>query len=221
VTTIADLDQGAVAILGRDRLDRLADALGADRIRPGGPVPPLWHWVSLPPACSPATSLRVRFFHALQAGSPILLRPAASSAAAEVGQNATDIVQDNEARVQTLSSPLRDAGLAVALADTDEALVGAAVDIDALVRVFGADGGGQPACCVIALLAAHRFRHRPGGQLAAIQLNFCAPPGSLAQCRLAVQLDCQGRALFRIGVPREPVTLSGTAWFGCGPGGSQ
>jgi hypothetical protein len=55
-------------------------------------------------------------------------------------------------------------------------------------------------------------------ELVAVALNFWSTPGSLRSYRRVAWLDCEGRALFRVGTRGQPVSLTGTAWFGCGPG---
>jgi hypothetical protein len=90
-----------------------------------------------------------------------------------------------------------------------------------LLSLFSADSGGSTTNRVLGLLAAHGLHRHVGGQLIAVAYNFWSTPGSLGSCRQVAWLDCEGRALFRVGAPGQPVSLTGTAWFGCGPGPSR
>jgi hypothetical protein len=215
--TVAYPDAGVNLTLRQDRLDRLADALGVQPVQPGGPVPALWHWTSIAPACAIGTSVRVRLFRALQAGSPVLLT---SSAGAHWDENVLDLVQDCLVRAQTLTSQLPDVYPGAPLEAGGGTLAGDSVDIDALLSLFSADSGGSAANRVLGLLAVHRLRRRVGAQLIAVALNFWSAPGSLRSCRWVARWDCEGRTLLRVGAPGQPVWLTGTAWFGCGPGPS-
>jgi hypothetical protein len=212
--TVAYPPAGVSLALGRDQLDRLADALGVQRVGPGGPVPALWHWTSIAPACEIGTSVRVRLFCPLRAGSPVVL----TSPGTHRDENVLDLVQDRLVRVQTLTSRLQDADPGAPLGAADKTLTGDLVDMDALLSLFSADSGQPAANRVLGLLAAHRLRRRVGGQLIAVALNFWSAPGSLRYCRRVAWLDCEGRVQFRVGAPGQPVSLTGTAWFGCGPG---
>jgi hypothetical protein len=216
--TVACPRAGVNLTLRRDRLDKLADALGVQRVQPGGPVPALWHWASIAPACEVGTSIRVRLFRALQAGSPVVLR---SPAGTHWGENVLDLVQDRLVRVQTLTSQLPDVDPGAPLEAGDETLADDSAGIDALLSLFSAGSGGSAANRVLGVLAAHRLRRRVGGQLIAAAFNFWSVPGSLRSCRRVAWSDCEGRALFRVGAPGQPVSLTGTAWFGCGPGPSR
>jgi hypothetical protein len=213
--TVAYPQAGVNLTLRQDRLDRLAVALGVRRVQPGGLLPALWHWTSIAPACATGTSVRVRLFGAPRAGSPVLVT---SSAGMYRDENVLDLVQDSLLRVQTLTSRLPDVYPGAPLEAGDETLADDSVDIDALLSLFSADSGGSAANRVLGLLAAHLLRRRLGGQLIAVALNFWSMPGSLRLCRRVAWLDCEGRALFRAGTPGQPVSLTGTAWFGCGPG---
>lgn len=204
--------------LRQDRLDKLADALGVHHVRPGGPVPALWHWASVAPACTTGTSVRVRLFRAPRAGFPVVLRSRAGTPGKE---NVLDLVQDSLVQAQTLTSRLPDADPGAPLEAGDERLADDSVDMDALLGLFSGDSGGWAANRVLGLVAAHRLRGRVGGQLIAVALNFWSTPGSPRSCRWVAWLDCEGRALFRVGAPGQPVSLTGTAWFGCGPGSSR
>lgn len=216
--SVASPAAGVHLTLGQDRLDRLAGALGVPRVRPGGPVPALWHWASIAPACAVGTSVRVRLFRALRTGSPFVLT---SPAGTRRDENVLDLVQDRQVRVQTLTSRLLDADPGAPLEAGDERLADDSADITTLLSVFSAGSGGPAANRVLGLLAAHRLRRRVGGQLIAVAFNFWAAPGSLRSCRWIAWFDCEGRALFRVGAPGHPVALTGTAWFGCGPGPSR
>jgi hypothetical protein len=216
--SVASPAAGVHLTLGQDRLDRLAGALGVPRVRPGGLVPALWHWASIAPACAVGTSVRVRLFRALRAGSPVVLRSPAGTGGDE---NVLDLVQDGLVRVQTLTSRLPDADPGAPLGAGDETLAGDSADIDALLSLFSVGSGGPAANRVLGVLAAHRLRRRVGAQLIAVAFSFWAAPGSLRSCRLVAWLDGEGRALFRVGAPGQPVALTGTAWFGCGPGPSR
>lgn len=215
--TVAYPHVGVNLALRQDRLDRLAGALGVQRVRLGGLVPALWHWTSFAPACAIGTSVRVRLFSPLRAGPSVLLR---SSAEADSDDNVLDLVQDRLVRVQTLISQLPDVDTGAPLVPADETLADDSVDIDALLSLFDGDSGGSAVNRVLGLVPAHRLRGRVGGQLIAIALNFWSTPGSLRSCRWVAWLDGEGRALFRVGAPGMPVSLTGTAWFGCGPGPS-
>jgi hypothetical protein len=204
-------------MLGQDRLDTLADALGVARVRPGGPLPALWHWTSIAPACAVGTSVCVRLFRAPRAGFPTLLR---SPAGTHWDENVQDFVQERQVRVQTLISRLPDTDPGAPLEAGAEKLADDAADAAKLLSLFDADTGESAANRVLGLLAAHRLRRRVGGQLIAVALNFWSVPGSLGSCRRVAWLECEGQAMFRVGAPGEPVSLTGTAWFGCGPGPS-
>jgi hypothetical protein len=204
--------------LAQDRLDRLAYALGSRLVQPGGSVEALWHWTSFAPACASGTSVRVRLFRTPQAGPGILLRPQAE---AQGDEEVLDFVQDDAVRVQTLTSPLPSADPGPPLMAGDETLADDSADLDALLSLFSADPGGSALNRVLGLLAAHRLRRRVGGQLIALEFNFWSEPGSLRSCRQVAWLDCEGRTLFRVGAVGQPVSLTGTAWFGCGPGPSR
>jgi hypothetical protein len=216
--TVAYPRAGVNLALRQDRLDRLADALGVPRVRPGGPVPALWHWTSIAPACATGTSVRVRLFRHLWAGSPVVLR---SPAGTHRDENVLDLVQDRLVRVQTLTSRLPGADPGAPLGVGDETLADDSAGINKLLSLFSADSGGPAANRVLGLLAAHRLRRRVGGQLIAVAFSFWSAPGSVRSCRRVAWLDCEGRALFRVGAPGLPVSLTGTAWFGCGPGPSR
>jgi hypothetical protein len=216
--TAAYADVGVDVTLAQDRLDRLADALGSRRVQPGGPVPALWHWTSIAPACATGTSVRVRLFRAPQAGPAVLLRPQAGAQGHEEG---LDFIQDRVVRVQTLTSRLPDADPGPPLMAGDETLADDSADLDVLLSLFTADPGGSAVNRVLGLLAAHRLRRHVGGQLIALGFSFWSAPGSLRSCRRVAWLDCEGRALFRVGTAGQPVSLTGTAWFGCGPGPSR
>jgi hypothetical protein len=216
--TVAYPDAGVNLTLRQDRLDRLADALGVERVQPGGPVPALWHWTSIAPACAVGTSVRVRLFGAPRVGSHLVLR---SSAGMHGDENVLDLVQDRQVRVQTLASQLPDADPGAPLEAGDKTLADKSVDIDTLLSLFSTDSGGSTNNRVLGLLAAHRLRRRVGGQLIAVAFNFWSTPGSLRSCRRVAWSDCEGRALFRVGAPGQPGSLTGTAWFGCGPGPSR
>jgi hypothetical protein len=211
------METGVDVTLTRDRLDRLADALGSRRVQPGGQVPALWHWTSFAPACATGTSVRVRLFRAPQAGPAVLLRPQPEQGHGEV----LDFVQDHVVRVQTLTSHLPDADPGPPLMASDEMLADDSVDLDALLSLFSAGPGGSALNRVLGLLAAHRLGRGVGGQLIALEFSFWSAPGSLRSCRRVTWLDCEGRALFRVGMTGQPVSLTGTAWFGCGPGPSR
>ena len=212
--TVACPAAGVHLTLGQYRLDRLADALGVPRIRPGGPLPALWHWTSVAPACAIGTSVRVRLFRAPRAGFPAVLRSPAGT------QNVQDLVQDRRVRVQTLTSRLPGADPGAPLEAGDETLADDSADITTLLSLFSAGTGGPAANRVLGLLAAHRLRRRVGGQLIAVAFSFWAAPGSLRSCRRVAWLDGEGQALFRVGAPGQLVSMTGTAWFGCGPGPS-
>ena len=216
--TVAYPAAGMHLTLGQDRLDRLADALGVPRVQPGRPVPALWHWTSVAPACAIGTSVRVRLFRALGAGSPLELTSPGRDAP---GRERLDLVQDRLMRVQTLTSRLPDADPGAPLGAGDETLADASADIATLLSLLRARSGGSAANRVLGLLAAHCLRRRMGGQLIAVAFNFWSAPGSLHSCRRVAWLDCEGRALFRVGTVGQPVSLTGTAWFGCGPGPSR
>ena len=216
--TVAYPHAGVNLTLRQDRLDRLADALGVQYVRPRGPVPALWHWTSIAPACAIGTSVRVRLFSLLRAGLPVLLRPPART---HCDENVLDLVQDSLVRVQTLTSRLSGVDPGARLEPADEMLAGDPVDTGALLSLFSGDPGGSAANRVLGLVAAHRLHGRVGGQLIAIALNFWPTPGSPRSCRWVAWLDGEGRALFRVGAPGQPVSLTGTAWFGCGPGPSR
>jgi len=211
-------DTGVDVTLAQDRLDRLADALGSRRVRPGRPVPALWHWTSIAPACATGTSVRVRLFRAPQAGPAVLVRP---QAGAQGQEEVLDFIQDGVVRAQTLTSRLPEADPGRPLMTGDETLADDSADLDALQSLFADDPGGPAANRVLGLLAAHRLRRRVGGQLIALEFSFWSVPGSLRSCRRVAWLDCEGRALFRAGTAGQPVSLTGTAWFGCGPGPSR
>jgi hypothetical protein len=136
-------------------------------------------------------------------------------------EDVIDVLQDGQVRVQTLTSPLRDTDPVTPPKVTDETLADDSIDVDALLRLFGADSPGSAGNRVLGLLATHRLRRRFGGQLIAVALSFWSTPDSLRSCRRVVRPDCEGRALFRVGAPGQPVSLTGTAWFGCGPGPSR
>jgi hypothetical protein len=209
-------------MLGQDRLDTLADALGVSRVRPGGPLPALWHWTSIAPACSVGTSVCVRLFRAPRAGFPALLRsPTGTHWDENVQDFVQDFVQERQVRVQTLISRLPDTGPGAPLEAGAKRLADDAVDTGKLLSLFEADTGGSPVNRALGLLAAHCLRRRVGGQLIAIALHFWSAPGSLGSCRRVAWLECEGQAMFRVGAPGEPISLTGTAWFGCGPGPSR
>jgi hypothetical protein len=216
--TVAYPDAGVNLTLRQDRLGKLADALGVQRVKPGGPVPALWHWTSIAPACAVGTSVHVRLFCVPRSGIPAVLR---SPAGTRWEENVLDLVQDRQVRVQTLTSQLPDADPGAPLEAGDETLADKSIDIDTLLSLFSADTGGPAANRVLGLLAADRLCRRVGGQLIAVALNFWSTPGSLLSCRRVAWSDCEGRAMFRVGAPGQPVSLTGTAWFGCGPGPSR
>jgi hypothetical protein len=203
---------------GQDRLDTLADALGVSRVRPGGPLPALWHWASTAPACAVRTSVCVRLFRAPQAGLPALLRPPAGT---HWDENVQDLVQDQQVRVQTLISRLPDTDPGAPLTACAEKLANNAADTGKLLSLFAADPSGTAVNRALGLLAAHCLRRRVGGQLIAIALHFWSVPESLGSCRRVAWLEREGQAMFRMGAPGEPIALTGTAWFGCGPGPSR
>jgi hypothetical protein len=213
--TVGYLGAGVTFTLSQDRLGRLADALGVECVEPGGPVPALWHWTSVAPACAVGTSVRVRLIRAPRPGSAAVLR---SPAGTRRGENVLDLVQDGLVRVQTVTARLPDADPGAPLAAGDETLAGGPVDISKMLDLFSADAGGPAANRVAGLLAAHRLRGRAGGQLIAVTFNFWSVPGELRSCRRVVWSDGEGRVLFQVGAPGRPVSLTGTAWFGCGPG---
>jgi hypothetical protein len=95
----AGVETGVDETLAQDRLDRLADALGSRRVQPGGPVPALWHWISIAPACATGTSVRVRLFRAPQAGPAVLLR---TQAGAQGHEEILDFIQDRVVRYKRL-----------------------------------------------------------------------------------------------------------------------
>jgi hypothetical protein len=103
----------------------------------------------------------------------------------------------------------------------DERLADDSADTAGMLSLLQSEPGGSAANCALGLLAAHRLRREARGRLIALALNFWAAPTSLPSCRWEERLDCEGRARFRIGGPGQPVSLTGTAWFGCGPGPSR
>jgi hypothetical protein len=226
--TVEGLDRGLTVTISRDRLDAVAVALGVGRIRRGDAVPPLWYWASLAPGCAAGTSVLVRLFRDPRADASAVLRPSAHGSADAWSENSTDLVQNGQVRVQTvvspLLSPLSGPGPGMRLRVTDESLADDLVDFDALLRLVGTGpvGPAVPPGTVVnrilALLAAQWLRRRTGGQLIALRFNFWSAPDSIRRCRRAVRFDSEGRALFRAGVPGQPVSVTGTAWFGCGPG---
>jgi hypothetical protein len=216
--TVAGHQTDTHIMLGRDRLDTLADALGFQRVQLGGPLPALWHWTSIAPACAIGTSVRARLFRAARAGFPAFLR---SPDRTYRDENVLDLVQDNQVRIQTVTSPLPDAGPGAPLEAGDEKLADDSTDITKLLSLFSADTGGSATNRALGLLVAHGLRRRVGGQLIAVALNYWSAPGSLRSCRRVAWSDCEGQALFRVGAPGQPVSLTGTAWFGCGPGPSH
>jgi hypothetical protein len=209
---------------GRDRLDLVADALGVGRVRPGDAIPPLWHWAVLPADCVTGTSVLVRFFRALREGAPAIARRSDLSAAEAWMEGGTDLWHQDQLRTQTLTAPLlapSEPGPGTELRFTEEPLADDGVDYDRLLQLLGPGPGGSPVNRVLALLAAQRLRRRTGSQLTAVLFNFWSDPASLRACRRVVRVDDEGRVLFRVGVPGQPVALTGAAWFGCGPGSSR
>jgi hypothetical protein len=213
--TVVRSDSGMYLMLGQERLDLLARALGAQPVRMGGPLPALWHWTTVAPACALGTSVRVRLFRAPRAGIPVALSPPNGT---DETSSPRTLTQDGHMQVQTLTSRLPGAHPGSVLEASDVMLACEAVDVSQLLSLFSAAPAGSAVNRVLGLLAAHRLVRRMGGQLAAIEFNFWSAPARLRSCRQVASSDGEGRVLFRVGGPDEPAAMTGTAWFGCGPG---
>jgi hypothetical protein len=139
-----------------------------------------------------------------------------------------DLLQQRQLRVQTLTSLLlTPEGDSAPRLDPDakrDALASSLVRTGQLLELFGEDfagGRGSAENRVLAMLAADRLRRQAGRQLVAVLFNFWSAPRDPASCQWTVRLDDDGRAQYCVGVPGQAAPLTGTAWFGCGPGSAR